>query len=129
MIVGIGLDLMDIDRWRQAVARRGERLLARVFTPRERADCARRADPSPSYAARFAAKESLFKALGTGWSEGVSWTDAEVRTGPSGEPRLHVTGAAGERLAAMSATRVHLSLTHSPTTAAAVVILESDPAS
>jgi holo-[acyl-carrier protein] synthase len=124
----VGLDLMDIERFRRAIDRHGERLLARLFTARERADADGKFDAAARLAARFAAKEALFKALGTGWSEGVSWTEAEVRRAESGRPSLELTGRAAELSRERGAARAHLSLTHSPTTAGAVVILESEPA-
>ena len=119
---------MDIDRFRRAIDRHGERLLQRLFTPRERADTEGRFDAVPGLAARFAAKEALFKALGTGWGDGVAWTEAEVRRAESGRPRLELSGRAAEISRGLGASRAHLSLTHSPATAGAVVILESEPA-
>jgi len=124
VIAGIGLDLVDVDRMRRFLGRTGERGLRRVFTSHERDYCARHADPVPSLAARFAAKEAFFKALGTGWGEGGALAEVEVRRGPTGDPELHVTGRAAETYAAAGAPPVHVTLTHTRTTAAAVVILE-----
>ena len=73
MIVGIGVDIVEVRRLRQALARQGERFLRRVYTPEEQEFCRRRQDPAPFLAVRFAAKEALFKAIGTGWARGVPW--------------------------------------------------------
>lgn len=124
MIVGIGLDLVDVERMRAFHGRTGGRGLGRVFTSHELDYCLQHSDPAPSLAARFAAKEAFFKALGTGWGVGGALSDVEVRRGTSGDPELVVTGRAAETLAAKGGSQVHLTLTHTATTAAAVVILE-----
>lgn len=124
MVIGVGIDLASPARLRQAWARRGPRLLARLFTAAERADCERARDPWPAYAARFAAKEALLKALGTGLRRGLSWQQIEVRHEPSGKPLLALSGAAAARAAALGVTRVHVSLTDLPELAAAQVVLD-----
>jgi holo-[acyl-carrier protein] synthase len=124
VITGIGLDLVDVARMRRFLDSTGERGLQRVFTSHERDYCARQTDPAPSLAVRFAAKEAFFKALGTGWGEGGALAEVEVRRGPTGDPELHVTGRAAETYAASGGAHVHVTLTHTRTTAAAVVILE-----
>ena len=96
-----------------------------VFTPAEIATCARRRDREHALAARFAAKEACFKALGTGWARGVSFRQVEV-VGVEGErPELRLTGQAGERAEALGVRRIHLSLSHELDVAAAMVVLES----
>jgi holo-[acyl-carrier protein] synthase len=127
MIVAIGIDLVEITRIEDVFARRGERFRARVFTEGEISYCERRASRFASYAARFAAKEAVMKALGTGWSEGVGWTDVEVVSEPSGAPVLHLHKRALERMHEIGATKAHISLTHSGDLAIAQVILEGDP--
>lgn len=124
MIVGIGLDLVDVERMRTFHQRRGDRGLARVFTPAELDYCLQQTDPTPSLAARFAAKEAFFKAMGTGWGVGGALAEVEVRRAGSGDPELAVEGRASETLARVGAEHVHLTMTHTATTAAAVVILE-----
>lgn len=122
MIVGLGLDLCPISRMEQALARSGERFAERLFTPAERAYCQARGQVAQHYAARFAAKEALLKALAV--PDGLSWHEIEVRTGADGAPGLHLSGAAAAAAAARGVTRLHLSLTHAGDSAAAVVVAE-----
>ena len=124
MILGIGIDLVEIARVEQLVQRRGDRALRRLFTAGEVARCGRARAPGESLAARFAAKEAFFKAIGTGWGRGVAWTEIEVCSSPNGAPRIQLSGAA-ERLAAdRGVINIHLSLTHTDTFASAYLILE-----
>ena len=125
MIVGIGIDLVEIDKLRAAVERRGDRLRKRIFTTAEIDYCDRRANAFQHYAARFAAKEALFKAIGTGWRDGVTWHDAEVRNQPNGKPELLVSGRALEIAQQLGATQYRISLSHTDKYATAQVILES----
>lgn len=104
---------------------RTPRFAERVFTAAERAYCeARGASAWRHYAARFAAKEAAFKALGTGWAGGVAWHEAEVMRGGSGAPRLVLTGRAREVFAERGGTDAHLSLSHTDEHAIAQVIFE-----
>jgi holo-[acyl-carrier protein] synthase len=127
MIIAIGIDLVEISRLEQALARRGDRFRARVFTDGEIRYCECRSGTArfASYAARFAAKEAVMKALGTGWSDGIGWRDVEVVCKPSGEPQIQLHKRALERLRELGGSRVHLSLSHSGNIAAAQVVLES----
>lgn len=121
-IIGIGLDVTEIDRVREAVRRFGDRFLRRVFTDGEIAYCQRHRDPAPSLAARFAAKEAGMKALGTGRARGVRWRDVEVvRHG--GPPQLVFHGAAARRLTALGGRSSLLTLTHAREIAVAQVML------
>jgi holo-[acyl-carrier protein] synthase len=126
MIVGIGLDVCDVDRIRRALeARSGARFKARVFTPGERAYCeARRRGRFASYAARFAAKEAAMKALGTGWARGVGWHDFEVVRASGDPPRLVLHGTAAEIAGRRGMTRWLLALTHTDASAIASVVVE-----
>src|SRR5262249_9365624 len=90
MITGIGIDVVQNDRIRQSIERFGDRFLNRVFTEAEIKYCSASGVFEIHYAARFAAKEAAFKALGTGWAEGVTWKDVEVGRLPSGKPQLHL---------------------------------------
>jgi holo-[acyl-carrier protein] synthase len=125
MIVGIGVDIVDIRRVRGILERQGDRFVRRIFTVAEQDYCRAHRDPAPYFAARFAAKEALFKALGTGWTGGLTWCDAEVRREESGAPKLMITGRAQELAEELGARTVHISLSHSEEAAIAVVILEN----
>jgi holo-[acyl-carrier protein] synthase len=124
VIVGIGVDIVEIKRLREVLERQQDRFIRRVFTEVEQEFCVAHRDPVPHYAARFAAKESLFKALGTGWAKGVSWKDAEVVRAAMQAPRLALHGQAEKLSQALGVNAVHLSLSHSNDSAVAVVILE-----
>jgi len=126
MILGIGLDVCDVERIRQALeATTGARFRSRVFTDAERAYCeARRRGRFASYAARFAAKEAAMKALGTGWARGVKWHDFEVVRGEGGAPRLVLHGKAAELARRRGMVRWLLALTHTEDSAAASVVVE-----
>jgi len=126
MILGTGLDLADPARLRAAWERRGERLLARLFLDPERAACERARDPWPRYAGRFAAKEALLKALGTGLRRGVAWRQIRVFNEPSGKPGIELSGRARELADAMGVAAIHVSITDLDGLAAAMVVLEGD---
>ncbi|HYR86333.1 MAG TPA: holo-ACP synthase [Terriglobia bacterium] len=125
MITGIGIDVIQNERIRESIDRFGDRFLRRIYTVRETEYCKKCANPAIHYAARFAAKEAAFKALGTGWAAGVKWADVEVERLPSGKPELHLYGEALARATSMGATRFHVSLTHDQLVSCAVVVLES----
>jgi holo-[acyl-carrier protein] synthase len=124
LILGIGTDLMEIERIRQSIARFGDRFLARVFTPNEIGYCQQKKNAAESFAARFAAKEAGAKALGTGISHGIGWLELEVVREPSGKPSLHLSGRAAGRARSLGVTNISLSLTHSRDTSLAVVVME-----
>jgi holo-[acyl-carrier protein] synthase len=124
MVIGLGTDLIEIERIERSVERFGERFLERVFTPGEIDFCYRKKAPAESLAARFAAKEAGAKALGTGISRGVSWKEFEVRRKPGQRPELHLSGRAAEIARAMGIRRMSLSLTHSQEMSMAVVVAE-----
>ena len=125
MIVGLGIDVVEVARLADALRRHGDRFVERVFTDRERAACDPRSDRVLALAARFAAKEACLKALGTGWAEGLGFRDVEVVREGNQPPRLVLHGEAVRRAEALGVIRTHVSLTHQPGLAAAVVILES----
>lgn len=124
MILGIGSDLADVGRIRRSMDNFGERFLNRVYTPGEQTYAMRKVNAAERLAARFAAKEAGMKAIGTGWSHGVTWQDFEVRNEPSGRPVLFLSGVAAQMASRMGVQRVSLSLTHTAEMAFAVVILE-----
>jgi holo-[acyl-carrier protein] synthase len=124
MIVGIGADLAEVARIREAIERYGDRFLRRVFTPLEVAYCRSHRNAAERFTARFAAKEAAMKALGTGWRAGIRWRDIEVTNAKSGKPELKLSGRAREVLEALGGNRIHLTLTHAESYALAQVILE-----
>ena len=125
MITGIGIDLVENARIRDSLERFGDRFLSRIYTEVEREYCNKCANPAIHYAARFAAKEAAFKALGTGWAAGVTWKDIEVRRQTTGKPELHLYGEALAVATQMRATHFHVSLTHDQLISSAIVILEA----
>lgn len=126
MIVGVGMDLVDIARVERLVRQKGERALARLFTEAEVAYARSRAEPARHLAARVAAKEAAYKALaGGGCARAVGWREMEVCVAADGRPSLALSGRAEERARELSVVRAWLTLTHSDGAAAAVVVLES----
>jgi holo-[acyl-carrier protein] synthase len=124
MIVGSGIDLVEIGRIQRSIDRYGQRFLDRVYTAAEQAYCLRKRKSAESFAARFAAKEAGAKALGTGISHGVNWLEIEVTREPGGRPTLQLHGRAAEFAARLGARRAALSLTHTDELAMASVVLE-----
>lgn len=125
MLVGTGIDAVEIERIAHSIERYGERFLQRIFTPAEIAYCRRKRNGAESFAARFAAKEAGAKALGTGIQQGVTWTEIEVRRHPGQRPTLHFSGRALSRANRLGVQHVSLSLTHSQALAFASVQLEN----
>lgn len=131
MILGIGSDLIDIRRIEKSLERHGERFITRIYTDIERARAEGRAQRVASYAKRFAAKEACAKALGSGISEGVFWSDMGVVNLPNGRPTMHLTGGAAERLQKLTPAGhravIHLTITDEFPTAQAFVMIEALP--
>lgn len=125
VIVGLGLDIAEVDRIEAAITRHGAPFLERLFTPSEVAYCERHKNRYERYAARFAAKEAAMKALGTGWRHGVRWRDIEVANEKGGKPALRLQGVAREIADRLGVRTVALSITHSGNLALAQVIFES----
>jgi len=125
-ISGLGVDLVSIPRMRSTIDRWPQRFVARVFTDDEIAYCRARRDPAPHFAARFAAKEAGFKALGTGLQLGVRWRELEVRREREEAPTLVLSGRAREIGLARGGSRMLLSLTHEGEYALAQAILVGD---
>src|SRR4051812_27585900 len=125
MIVGLGMDLVRTERVWAVLQRKGQRARQRLFSAAEAARCDQSRHPPESYAARFAAKEALFKALGTGWGIGGAWTEVEVVSAESGAPSLRLTGLPARLAAERGVTAIHVTLTHAGEYAAAVVVLEA----
>jgi holo-[acyl-carrier protein] synthase len=128
VVVGIGIDVVEIARVRRLMERWQERFLRRVFTDEEIAYALRRHDPAEHLAARFAAKEATLKALGTGLSMGVRWREMEVRRPGGGRPTLALSGRTAALGAARGVRRLHVSLTHDAGLAVAQVLAEGEGA-
>ena len=126
MIVGTGVDIVETPRIEEALGRHGERFTRRLYTPAEIAYCEKFKNKAERYAARFAAKEAAFKALGTGWRDGVRWLDVEVTHLASGKPELRLTGRALELANQLRVQRISVSISHSDRYVVAQVIFESD---
>ncbi len=124
MIVGLGTDLIAVDRVRRVHHKHPDRFLAWIYTSEEREHCLRARDPAERLAARWAAKEACMKALGTGWAGGVQFADIAVLSADSGQPRLVLAAGAAARARELGATGSHVSLSHADGMALATVILE-----
>jgi holo-[acyl-carrier protein] synthase len=127
MIVGTGIDAVEIDRIQHVIDRFGSRFLDRVFLGAEQAYCLRKRKSAESFAARFAAKEAAAKALGTGIRYGVNWLEIEVVREPSGRPTLQLHGRAAQIAGRLGVVRSSLSLTHTGQVAMASVVFEAGP--
>jgi holo-[acyl-carrier protein] synthase len=125
MIVGTGIDIAEVPRIQESIARFGDRFLRRIYTEGEIRYCDSKVNRGERYAARFAAKEAAMKALGTGWSHGVRWRDCEVVRLPGGRPAIAFHGEAGEVAARLGVKHAALSLSHTAEQAIAQVILEN----
>lgn len=121
MIIGVGIDLVEIARIAEMLARWPQRFAARVFTPEEIAACENRSSRTAALAARFAAKEAFAKALGTGVDKNFSWKDFAVHNESNGRPLPRLSARLAKRLQGVA---IHLSLSHAEHYATAVVVLE-----
>ena len=125
-VVALGMDLTRVARLEQALERRGQRFLDRIFTQGEQAYCERRsAARTNHYAGRFAVKEAVMKVLGTGWRRGVRWIDIEVVREPGQAPEVRLHGASARIAADRGIVRIHVTITHDAGIAAAVAVGES----
>jgi holo-[acyl-carrier protein] synthase len=126
VVVGLGMDLVEVARARRMLSDRGERALRRLCTAGEADYCLTQADAAQSFAARLAAKEAAYKALaGTEAARGIGWRDIEVLRAADGRPSLRLHGPAATRAAELGVTRSWLTLTHTAGVAGAVVLLEA----
>jgi holo-[acyl-carrier protein] synthase len=125
VIVGLGLDIAEVDRVAEAITRYGPAILERLYTPREVAYCESHKNKFERYAARFAAKEAAMKALGTGWKRGVRWREIEVSNVPGGKPTVRLEGVARNIADGLGVRNISLSITHSGNLALAEVIFEN----
>jgi len=126
MILGIGVDLVEVERVTELLGKYSGRFAWRVFTDKEREYCDRMANPGQHYAARFAAKEAFLKAIGTGFSQGISWKEIGVAHLDSGQPVLELEGRALEQMRRRGGVRALVSLSHTHRHACAAVVVEGE---
>jgi len=126
-VTGVGIDVVRVERFRRFLQEEKTALLKRLFTPAEQDYARSKRDPAPHLAARFAAKESFSKAMGTGFREGLSWKEIEVVHDPLGKPELVLTGRAAEMVRERRISSLQLSLSHDGDYATAVVVAEREP--
>ena len=122
MIIGIGIDIVDLDRIQRMIDRHGLKFLNRTFTEAEIAYCQGRKKPAQHFAGRFAAKEAVFKAFGTGWREGMGWKEIEVQVDPLGRPRLRLAGKAASKARDLGVSELLISISHCDCHAIAQVV-------
>lgn len=125
-VVAHGVDLVDCNRLAEAIERHGERFLHRVFTETELAYCQGRKRELEHLAGRFAAKEAVLKVLGTGWTDGIAWTDIEVVNVPSGKPIVRLTGRCREIADGQGLSNILISISHIETHAIASAIASAE---
>lgn len=125
MIIGMGVDIAEVNRIQAAIERRGEPFLRRIYTTKEREYCEGFRNKYERYAGRFAAKEAAMKALGTGWRRGVRWVDFEVVREKGGRPTIKLDGEARKIADELGVKRIALSITHTAAQAFAQVIFEN----
>ena len=123
MIFGIGIDLIEVQRVAEKMGKAG--FAALVFSEKETAYCETKANKYEHYAARFAAKEAFFKALGSGWKNGTAFNEIEILGNDEGKPEVYLLGKTAETFAAMKLGKILVSLSHLKTMASAVIIIES----
>ncbi|MFQ6133917.1 MAG: holo-ACP synthase [Armatimonadota bacterium] len=124
MIIGIGIDIVEVARIGRMVDRHGARFLDKVYTSYEVENCQRRGGRAQEYAARWAAKEALMKAVGTGWRRGVLFRDIENYNLPSGKPMIRLRGRVKQLAQRLGGRRIHVSISHEREYAVAFVVLE-----
>ncbi len=126
MILGIGIDLEEVARIAESIAKFGDRFLNRIFTEAEISFCSGKANSNERFAARFAAKEAAFKALQASWEAGLSWQDFELIAQPGGAPHMRLQGVAARLASERGMRSLHVSFSHTKTHVTAVVVVEGD---
>jgi holo-[acyl-carrier protein] synthase len=124
MITGIGIDLIEVRRIREAIEKYGDRFLKRIYTGVEIEYCSSKKNAALHYAGRFAAKEAAFKAMERGWSGNIGWTEIEIYNEPSGAPRLVFYGKALDLIQQKRVVRAFVTISHIEEHATAAVVLE-----
>ncbi len=126
-VIGIGTDIVEVLRIAQMIERHGELFLHRVYTPREIEYCSARKAATQHYAGRWAAKEAILKALGTGWARGIQWRDMEIRNDAAGKPSVALAGGAREICEQLGIGEVMVSISHCRTHASALAVALRPP--
>lgn len=121
-ILGIGTDIIEVPRIGRMIEQHGELFLRRVYTDREIHYCQARKHAFEHFAGRWAAKEAILKAIGTGWAKGICWTDMEIRHDPAGGPRVLVRGGARDAALRRGISEIRISISHCRTYATAFAI-------
>ncbi|HAY80421.1 MAG TPA: holo-[acyl-carrier-protein] synthase [Planctomycetaceae bacterium] len=121
-VIGVGTDIVECLRIAQMIERHGETFLTRIYTPHEIEHCSSRKAATQHYAARWAGKEAVLKAMGIGWSRGIHWHDIEVRSEASGGPRVALGGGAREMCEKLQIVDLQLSIAHCRTHASGFAI-------
>jgi holo-[acyl-carrier protein] synthase len=125
-ILGTGIDIVECLRIAQMIERHGELFITRVFTDHEIEYCSARKAATQHYSGRWAAKEAVLKALGTGWRRGISWRDIEIRNDKSGAPTVKLRGGARDVMQAAGIARLHVTISHCRGFAVAYVVAEGE---
>ncbi|MBT3379122.1 MAG: holo-ACP synthase [Lentisphaerae bacterium] len=129
MIIGLGIDVIEVARMQRTIERYGEKFLDHVFSSDEQEDAPKGAGKPSYYAGRWAAKEAVAKALGTGIGKDCGWTDVRVRRDELGKPRIELTGAAAKTSERLEAENIHISISHERHLACASAVIEAAPRS
>ena len=124
-VLGVGTDLIEVDRVRSSIQSHADRFIEKVFTSTERTYCEGMADPVPHFAARFAAKEAISKAFRTGIGGEFGWHDAEIENGSAGEPHVRLSEKGVALLEERGGSKILISLSHLSTMAMAVAVIVS----
>lgn len=125
-IIGIGTDIIECLRIGQMIERHGELFIARVYTPHEIQYCQSRKMAIQHFAGRWAAKEAVLKAIGTGWRKGISWRDIEIRNEPGGRPLVVLRGGARDVMEQLEITEMLISISHCRSHATAYALAQGD---
>ena len=125
-ILGTGIDIVECLRIAQMIERHGELFITRVFTDHEIEYCSARKAATQHYSGRWAAKEAVLKALGTGWRRGISWRDIEIRNDSKGAPTVKLRGGARDVMQAADIARLHVTISHCRSFAVAYVVAEGE---
>ena len=125
MIIGIGTDIIEVKRIRDAIERFGDRFVNLIYTPLEIEYCSTKKNGAMHYAGRFAAKEAAFKAMSRGWGGEISWKEVQIHNEPSGAPRITFFGKALDLVQSLNMTRSYVSISHIEDLATAIVVIET----